>query len=105
VDIGTTHRETAAMGGTNVQTFEAAEQVTVYWRSGCSSCTRMLRGLRSSEVAFEEVNIWNDPSGAATVRAGPRHRDGTYRRGRHRTPRQPVCGDGAEGNLRSGSGY
>lgn len=29
----------------------------------------MLRGLRTSEVAFEEVNIWDDPTGAAAVRA------------------------------------
>jgi mycoredoxin len=69
VDIGTAHRETAAIGGAGVQTFEVAKRVTVYWRPGCSSCARMLRGLRTSEVAFEEVNIWNDPSGAATVRA------------------------------------
>jgi mycoredoxin len=69
VDIGTARCETAAIGGAGVQTFEIAKRVTVYWRPGCSSCARMLRGLRSSEVAFEEVNIWNDPSGAATVRA------------------------------------
>jgi hypothetical protein len=29
----------------------------------------MLRGLRANEVAFEEVNIWDDPTGTATVRA------------------------------------
>ena len=69
MDIGTAHRETAAMGGADVQTFDVAKQATVYWRPGCSSCARMLRGLRANEVAFEEVNIWDDPTGAATVRA------------------------------------
>ena len=69
VDIGTARCESDAMGGADVQTIETAKRVTVYWRPGCSSCARMLRGLRANEVAFEEVNIWQNASGAATVRA------------------------------------
>lgn len=60
------HRD---IGSSDAKTLELAEPVTVYWRPGCPSCALMLRGLRANEVAFEEVNIWDDPSGAATVRA------------------------------------
>lgn len=42
--------------------------VTVYWRPGCPYCARLRRGLRRVGLATTEVNIWEDPGAAATVR-------------------------------------
>lgn len=52
-----------------VDATKVATPVTVYWRPGCSSCATLRRGLRSSGVVFREVNIWDEPTAAATVRA------------------------------------
>jgi mycoredoxin len=68
-DRGTLARESAPSESAGGHTPVIAKPVTVYWRPGCSSCSRLLRGLRTNEVAFEEVNIWDDATGAATVRA------------------------------------
>ena len=43
--------------------------MTVYWRPGCGFCGALLRGLERQGVGFEQVNIWDDPDGAAFVRS------------------------------------
>jgi mycoredoxin len=43
--------------------------VTVYTRPGCPYCFLLRRSLRRRGVAFTEVDIWQDPSAAAAVRA------------------------------------
>ena len=42
--------------------------VTLYWRPGCPYCIRLRRGLRRARITVSEVNIWEEPAGAATVR-------------------------------------
>jgi mycoredoxin len=44
-------------------------QVTVYWRPGCAYCWRLRTKLKQSGVPVDEVNIWEDPDGAAFVRS------------------------------------
>ena len=68
-NVGTSDHEIIEVRRADVQTFEVVKRVTVYWRPGCSSCARMLRGLRANEVSFEEMNIWDDPTSAAMVGA------------------------------------
>jgi glutaredoxin-like protein len=46
----------------------AQAPVTVYSRPGCPYCFLLRRGLRRRGVAFDEVNIWQDPAAAAAVR-------------------------------------
>ena len=46
-----------------------AAPVTVYWRPGCPFCSRLRGDLRAMGLAPREVNIWADPSAAATVRS------------------------------------
>jgi mycoredoxin len=43
-------------------------EITVYWRPGCQFCSGLMRGLDRLDVAYGEVNIWEDPEGAAFVR-------------------------------------
>jgi mycoredoxin len=43
--------------------------VTVYWRRGCGFCASLRRGLRRAGLATSEIDIWDDPSGAAFVRS------------------------------------
>lgn len=43
--------------------------VTVYWRPGCPLCARLRFGLRRARINTREVNIWDDPEAAATVRS------------------------------------
>ena len=43
--------------------------VTVYTRPGCPFCFLLRRGLRRRGVAFTEIDIWQDPAAAASVRA------------------------------------
>ncbi len=43
--------------------------VQFYWRPGCPYCASLLRGLRRRGIAFDSVNIWEDPQAAARVRA------------------------------------
>lgn len=47
----------------------SASPVTVYWRPGCGFCAGLLRGLERNGLAFERVNIWDDPEAAAMVRS------------------------------------
>jgi glutaredoxin len=42
--------------------------VEIYWRPGCSFCTRLYRGLERYRLPIREINIWEDAEGAATVR-------------------------------------
>jgi mycoredoxin len=42
--------------------------VIVYWRPGCPYCTGLRRRLRQLGVRTTEINIWDDPAGAAAVR-------------------------------------
>ncbi len=43
--------------------------VTVYWRPGCPFCSRLRRDLRGLGLPVTEINIWDDPSATAVVRA------------------------------------
>jgi mycoredoxin len=43
--------------------------VTVYWRPGCGFCVALRRGLERQGLAFAQVDIWDDPEGAAFVRS------------------------------------
>ena len=47
----------------------SAPPVTLFWRPGCPYCARLRRELRSIGLETTEVNIWDDPSGAAIVRS------------------------------------
>lgn len=44
-------------------------RVIVHWRPGCGYCARLFRTLESSPIAFERVDIWEDPAAAAWVRS------------------------------------
>ncbi|GAA2819220.1 glutaredoxin domain-containing protein [Streptomyces showdoensis] len=41
----------------------------VYWRPGCAYCMRLRMRLGRRARRLHWVNIWNDPEGAAAVRA------------------------------------
>jgi mycoredoxin len=43
--------------------------VTVYWRPGCGFCSSLLRQLDRYGIGYEQVNIWEQPDGAAFVRS------------------------------------
>ena len=47
----------------------APSPVTVFWRPGCPYCVRLRSRLRRAGVDLGEVNIWDDPAGAAFVRS------------------------------------
>jgi glutaredoxin len=42
--------------------------ITLYWRPGCRYCMVLRRGLRRAGSTVVQVNIWDDPTGAAVVR-------------------------------------
>jgi len=44
-------------------------EIVVYWRPGCMFCSSLLRQLDRRGVPHRRVNIWDDTSGAARVRA------------------------------------
>jgi mycoredoxin len=50
----------------------ATPEITLYWRPGCVFCSMLKRSLDRAGVATTEVNIWDDPDAAATVRAAAR---------------------------------
>jgi mycoredoxin len=56
-------------GDTPEFTPDDLQAVTVYWRPGCPFCSSLRGGLRAMNVPFTEVNIWDDPQGAAYVRS------------------------------------
>jgi mycoredoxin len=43
--------------------------VTVFWRPGCPYCWRLRTKLKQAGVHVDEINIWEDPAGAAFVRS------------------------------------
>lgn len=45
-----------------------ADLVTVYWRPGCPFCAHLRRGLHRAGITPTEIDIWQDPAAAATVR-------------------------------------
>jgi len=47
-------------------------EITVYWRPGCPFCMSLRHSLSRHDVATTEINIWDDPEAAATVRAAAR---------------------------------
>jgi mycoredoxin len=47
--------------------------VTVLWRPGCPFCALLLRRLERTGLAFDRIDIWDEPDAAAWVRA---HADG-----------------------------
>jgi mycoredoxin len=48
---------------------QASEAVKLYWRPGCVYCKRLRTKLRRAQVQVDEINIWEDPDGAAFVRS------------------------------------
>jgi mycoredoxin len=44
-------------------------QVTLYWRPGCPYCWRLRTKLKRAGLSVDEINIWEDPAGAAFVRS------------------------------------
>ena len=43
--------------------------ITVYWRPGCGFCSGLFRQLDQLAVAYDKVDIWSAPDGAAFVRS------------------------------------
>jgi mycoredoxin len=43
--------------------------VTIFWRPGCAYCWRLRTKLKRAGVQMDEINIWEDPDGAAFVRS------------------------------------
>ncbi|HET6482426.1 MAG TPA: glutaredoxin domain-containing protein [Actinoplanes sp.] len=41
----------------------------IYWRPGCPFCLRLRTALARAARDYHWVDIWSDPSGAATVRS------------------------------------
>jgi mycoredoxin len=46
-----------------------SHQVTLFWRPGCPYCWRLRTALKRAGVDVDEINIWEDPDGAAYVRS------------------------------------
>lgn len=42
--------------------------VTLYWRPACGFCARLRAALADAPFEIREVNIWEEPDGAAVVR-------------------------------------
>jgi len=47
----------------------AGPELVVYWRPGCPFCGSLRRALRRAGIETTEIDIWQDPTGAAAVRA------------------------------------
>ena len=43
--------------------------IVLFWRPGCGFCSSLERGLQRTGVAYERVNIWDEPAAAAFVRS------------------------------------
>lgn len=50
-------------------TSTTAALLTVYWRPSCPFCSTLRRKLRKAGIAATEVNIWEEPGGAAVLRS------------------------------------
>jgi mycoredoxin len=46
-----------------------SDRITVYWRPGCGFSAALLRRLTRTGLAFERVDIWEDPGAAEYVRS------------------------------------
>jgi mycoredoxin len=46
-----------------------SDAVIMFWRPGCGFCSSLRRSLERDRLPVVEVNIWEDPRGAAAVRA------------------------------------
>ena len=46
-----------------------SSQVEFYWRPGCGFCSRLRADLQRIGLPLREINIWEEPSAAATVRS------------------------------------
>ena len=46
-----------------------SDEITVYWRPACGFCSSLRHQLAQTDLAYTEVNIWDEPDAAATVRA------------------------------------
>lgn len=44
-------------------------RVDFYWRPGCPFCSRLRGDLRRVGLPIREIDIWEDPAAAATVRS------------------------------------
>ncbi|MGI8867354.1 MAG: glutaredoxin family protein [Mycobacteriales bacterium] len=44
------------------------DELLSYWRPGCGFCALLRRALRRAGIPVREINIWDDPAGAAAVR-------------------------------------
>lgn len=42
--------------------------MTLYWRPACGFCASLRRQLAQHDLDLVEVDIWQDPAGAAVVR-------------------------------------
>jgi glutaredoxin len=47
----------------------ADHDITLYWRPACGFCSSLRRQLDGTDLVVREVNIWDEPAAAATVRA------------------------------------
>ncbi|WP_435107378.1 glutaredoxin family protein [Nocardiopsis synnemataformans] len=50
-------------------TGDTASSVVFYWRPGCPFCSALRRRLSKHGLSVHEVNIWEDDTAAARVRA------------------------------------
>ncbi|CAN5527123.1 hypothetical protein BH10ACT3_BH10ACT3_15210 [soil metagenome] len=48
---------------------QSPEAVVVFWRPGCGFCAALMYQLEKTELPLVEINIWDDPQAAATVRS------------------------------------
>jgi len=50
-------------------TDERADAVVVFWRPGCGFCASLMFQLEKTDLPLVEINIWDDPRAAQTVRS------------------------------------
>lgn len=48
---------------------DTATGITVYWRPGCGFCSGLIRQLDQLQVAYDTIDIWQQPEGAQFVRS------------------------------------
>lgn len=63
------HRLGSSVPIWNYESVSSTPAVTLYWRPGCPYCWRLRTRLKRAGVAVDEINIWEDPEGAAFVRS------------------------------------
>lgn len=60
---------TAGDGAAHPASSTPTAEVVFYARPGCPFCTMLRSALHRTGLAYREVDIWQDPSAAAAVRA------------------------------------